>query len=260
MSASPNRVSEGRKSWGQRIKAWLCGPSRRTEAKLTFKPRVESLEERDVPASPVNPLQLYGISSALANYMASSYAQYSHQAPLLTPHAVSPQLQQQTLAHMRSNANNLAYYLDGGYSSDLMTLYGYGRYNNLTATSGTAQQIYNNGPLAIQSGQAAYNSALNFFTDNFGRGGSTAVNALGIAQSVGLQQYDPGFYNALAQAQAVGAFGGGSATGFGVSLFGPPIGTNPQDRFTYGGPLPTGSSPFGPPVGYNPLLGSPFGH
>jgi hypothetical protein len=260
MNASPNRVSEGRKSWGERIKAWLRGGQRPTPTKPTFKPRVESLEERDVPASPVNPLQLYGISSALANYIASSYAQYSHQPALPVAHPVSPQLQQQTLAHMRSNANNLAYYLDGGYTSDLMTLYGYGSYNNLTATSATAQQIYNNGPLAIQSGHAAYNSALNFFTDNFGRGGSTAINGVGIAQSVGLQNYLPGFYNSLAQAQAIGAFGGGSATGFGVSLFGPPIGTNPQDRFTYGGPLPTGSSPFGPPVGYNPLLGSPFGH
>jgi hypothetical protein len=51
MNAVQNRVSETRKSWSERIKTWLGTTSRRPAMKNTFKPRLENLEERDVPST-----------------------------------------------------------------------------------------------------------------------------------------------------------------------------------------------------------------
>jgi hypothetical protein len=51
MNAGQERVTGSRKSWGERIKAWLFGNGRRAESKHTVKPRLEGLEQRDVPST-----------------------------------------------------------------------------------------------------------------------------------------------------------------------------------------------------------------
>jgi hypothetical protein len=65
MSAVQNRATGERKSWSERVKAWLCGGKRRAATQRTVKLGVESLEARDVPSTVVNPLGgLHGTSSS----------------------------------------------------------------------------------------------------------------------------------------------------------------------------------------------------
>lgn len=51
MNAVHSRANETRKSWSERLKAWLGTTQRRPATKSSFKPQVESLEERDVPST-----------------------------------------------------------------------------------------------------------------------------------------------------------------------------------------------------------------
>lgn len=51
MNAAHNRVRANRKTLSERIKTWLGTTHRRPVTKSTFKPRLESLEVRDVPST-----------------------------------------------------------------------------------------------------------------------------------------------------------------------------------------------------------------
>lgn len=153
--------------------------------------------------------------------------------------------------------------------ADLRTLGGYGRVNNLTATASAAQRIVNDPYISRLTGQAAYNGALNYFTDVYGRGGATSVNLVGVGQSVGLSRVSPQVAGAMANvalAQGVGATSIARPPGTGsgsplIDSFGPPIGTLPQHRITYSTPstyLPPAIAQFGPPVGYRPIDARPW--
>jgi hypothetical protein len=222
---------------------------------------LESLETRDVTTTGfglASALAPYGISPGLAGALQQGYYSAAAQPSILDVRS-NPAAQRQAYLNLLNNQYSPGYVLNpAGYRADLVTLGGYVPINNATGISSTATRIINDPLISGATGQLGYNTATNYFTDAYGRGGATNLNGVGVAGSVGFGQYAPGTLANLYLAQGVGGLGGARAAGTGtgspfVDSFGAPIGTLPQDRFTYaGGPSYVSPAvlPNGLPVGY----------
>ncbi len=137
----------------------------------------------------------------------------------------------------QAGVNYLNYMMSPQGKADLLTLGGYGRLNRLpAATDATARLIYNDPFISRQSGQWITNATNNYITDRYGRGGVSNMNLLGVAKDFGLM----GALGGLQYAPNMGGLMGSRPPGTGsgspfIDAMGPPIGSNPRDRWTWPG-------------------------